>query len=300
LSDSPAIRALFGPPVPTEGIAATVAATEPSNACEPIRNSENISGLIALVDRGGCDFTDKVKYAQDAGAIAVLVANNGQTSIDVMGGHNASISIPSLFVTQETGSFLRQQLHFGPVVALLAADNVPLQPGESEVTGTFDAWQLRLYGTAKLDGDITLDGRVDAADFNRWHDHQFQTGTTWTTGDLNGDGHTDARDFNIWRQNAFVAVPTRHVMRSPKAPLSGLSPPASVSFNSNCPAQSSRQTAHDEAMKEWNLSGNTARSSQRRTESIGRRRRVGFLTFFSLDDFVAQCGRPRTLLVADL
>ena len=35
-----------------------------------------VAGKIALVDRGTCGFTVKVKNAQDAGAIAVMVADN--------------------------------------------------------------------------------------------------------------------------------------------------------------------------------------------------------------------------------
>ena len=54
--------------------APTNAATGLSTACGPL--AIVLSGKIALVSRGGCTFTTKVRNAETAGAIAVLVANN--------------------------------------------------------------------------------------------------------------------------------------------------------------------------------------------------------------------------------
>jgi len=56
-------------------------ATAPeSDACEPIVNGADISGKVALVDRGACNFTLKVMHAADAGAVAVLICNNATMS----------------------------------------------------------------------------------------------------------------------------------------------------------------------------------------------------------------------------
>ena len=43
----------------------------PSEACNDLVNAASINGNIAVLDRGGCGFTTKVKNAQEAGAIAV-------------------------------------------------------------------------------------------------------------------------------------------------------------------------------------------------------------------------------------
>ena len=55
----------------------TTASADPStsNACTALP-AGSMTGKIGLVDRGICAFTVKVKNAQDAGAIGVVVANN--------------------------------------------------------------------------------------------------------------------------------------------------------------------------------------------------------------------------------
>jgi len=56
-------------------------------------------GNIAIVQRGTCTFVVKVKNAQDAGAIAVIVGNNVAGDPITMGGADATITIPSLMVS---------------------------------------------------------------------------------------------------------------------------------------------------------------------------------------------------------
>ena len=54
--------------------APTNAATGLSTACGPLATS--LAGKIALISRGVCSFSAKIRNAQNAGAIAVLVSNN--------------------------------------------------------------------------------------------------------------------------------------------------------------------------------------------------------------------------------
>ena len=88
--------ASFGPPIPPTGITGMVVVADdgisapatpgppatpagtPTDACEPLTpaSAAAVAGKIALVDRGLCGFIVKVKNAQHAGAIAVLVADN--------------------------------------------------------------------------------------------------------------------------------------------------------------------------------------------------------------------------------
>ena len=42
-----------------------------SDACQAIVNDDEVSGAIALIQRGGCNFDVKVRNAADAGAVAV-------------------------------------------------------------------------------------------------------------------------------------------------------------------------------------------------------------------------------------
>lgn len=64
------------------------------------------AGGVALVQRGGCPFADKVLNAQDAGASAAIVMNEGQpgrTGLIGMIGPAPGLSIPAVFATSDAG-----------------------------------------------------------------------------------------------------------------------------------------------------------------------------------------------------
>ncbi|MFT5163207.1 MAG: hypothetical protein ACI9FJ_001792 [Alteromonadaceae bacterium] len=74
------------------------------DGCEPAINPEDLAGKIALIDRGVCNFSLKVKHAQDAGAIGAVVSNNRDgDALRSMPGVDSSITIPSMFVSQNSG-----------------------------------------------------------------------------------------------------------------------------------------------------------------------------------------------------
>lgn len=80
-------------------------------ACVPPFNASQLSGKIALIDRGDCSFTIKVKNAQNAGAEAAIVIDNvpGEYPI-IMGGTDNTITIPAVMVSFETGEDMKQIL----------------------------------------------------------------------------------------------------------------------------------------------------------------------------------------------
>jgi len=55
-------------------ITAEYSVTTPANGCTAI--STALTGKIALIDRGVCTFTTKIRNAQNAGAVGVLIVNN--------------------------------------------------------------------------------------------------------------------------------------------------------------------------------------------------------------------------------
>ncbi|HSF26083.1 MAG TPA: S8 family serine peptidase, partial [Actinomycetes bacterium] len=77
-------------------------------ACSALE-SGSLAGKIALVARGTCTFSTKVKVAEDAGAAAVLVANNVAGDPVAMSA-DATVQpapeIPAYMVAQETGAKL--------------------------------------------------------------------------------------------------------------------------------------------------------------------------------------------------
>jgi hypothetical protein len=90
------------------------------DACSPLTNPGDVAGKIALVTRGTCGFIVKVKNAQNAGAIAVIVADNVAGSPPAgLGGADPTITIPSVRVTLPDGNLIRANL---PVNATLSLD----------------------------------------------------------------------------------------------------------------------------------------------------------------------------------
>ncbi len=110
----------FGGTPPAGGTIGTLAYVSPANACSAVSNGTALVGKVALVDRGGCNFSEKVKRAQDAGAIATVVAN----VVDAIQGMGAGIdaefvTIPSVLVSLSDGNRLKGALSEGVNVALL-------------------------------------------------------------------------------------------------------------------------------------------------------------------------------------
>ena len=124
--------ASFGPPLASPGVsgdlvaaldAADAAGPSTFDACSAITNPAAVAGRIALVDRGTCGFVVKVKNAQNAGAIAVIVADNAPGSPPAgLGGADPTITIPSARVTQTDGVALRGALAGGTVTLTLGVD----------------------------------------------------------------------------------------------------------------------------------------------------------------------------------
>jgi extracellular elastinolytic metalloproteinase len=113
-ADSAAFGSVFGPAITAAGVAGPLAlaadGTPPaSDACEAIP-AGSLTGAVAIVDRGSCDFTVKVLNAQKAGAVAVVIANNAPDGAFSPGGTNRKIKIASAMVTQATGAALKGQL----------------------------------------------------------------------------------------------------------------------------------------------------------------------------------------------
>ena len=84
-----------------------------TDGCESF---SGVSGKIALVDRGNCNFTVKGFNAQAAGASGVLVVNNVPQDGPVsMSGNDASITIPLMSVSIEDGAAIKAALGSGTV-----------------------------------------------------------------------------------------------------------------------------------------------------------------------------------------
>jgi len=102
----------FGPPVSSPGITANVAQTLPFDGCTAVGGS--VSGKIAFIDRGTCNFTVKVKNAQDAGAIGVIIGNVASSvnpdNAPGMTGFDPTITIPTVSLALNDANNIRTGL----------------------------------------------------------------------------------------------------------------------------------------------------------------------------------------------
>ena len=101
----------FGPPLTAQNVDGQVVASLSGSAtdgCNAI--TSNVSGKIALIDRGNCNFTVKVKNAQNAGAIAAIIVDNVAQGVVGMSGTDTTIAIPSVRITLADGTLIRANL----------------------------------------------------------------------------------------------------------------------------------------------------------------------------------------------
>ena len=85
------------------------------DACQSLVNASEVSGNIAFIQRGGCDFDVKVANAESAGAIAVLVFNLSGGPI-VMIGDSVGIDIPALMVGAADGNLFLDEINNDAII----------------------------------------------------------------------------------------------------------------------------------------------------------------------------------------
>ncbi|HTM66507.1 MAG TPA: PA domain-containing protein [Flavipsychrobacter sp.] len=80
--------------------------------------SGSLTGKFALVSRGTCDFSEKAYYAQQAGAVAVIIYNNiAGGAVGMAAGTNAGlVTIPVIMISQSDGLALKSEIAAGQAV----------------------------------------------------------------------------------------------------------------------------------------------------------------------------------------
>ncbi|MBL1222798.1 T9SS-dependent M36 family metallopeptidase [Chryseobacterium sp. L7] len=125
--------AQFGTPLNDVGITGDIKLASVIDGCAALPAGE-LAGKIGLVERGGvCGFSVKVKNTQNAGAIGTIIYNNtanGSTLIN-MGGTDATVTIPSILVTNAEGEYIKAKLAASTTV------NVDLRV-DAKYDGSFD------------------------------------------------------------------------------------------------------------------------------------------------------------------
>jgi len=119
-------EATFGAPLTSTAVGADLVYTTDTTAsplgCNPYP-ADTFTGRIALIDRGACTFVVKAKNAQDAGAIAVVIADNAAGSPPpALGGADPLVTIPAVRITLADATAIKAQLLLGAVAGALQLD----------------------------------------------------------------------------------------------------------------------------------------------------------------------------------
>ena len=107
-----------------------------STACSALPTS-SLAGEIALISRGVCSFSQKIRNAQNAGAVAVLVANNVAGDPVAMGSDGTANqpTVPAYQVGQNTGKALLTadgaSTTISPALQYFETENVDIMAGFS-------------------------------------------------------------------------------------------------------------------------------------------------------------------------
>jgi len=115
-----------------------------TDACEALVN--DLTGFIALIDRGACSFSQKCANAEAAGAIAIMVCNNNADPIFAMGNTAGFVNtVPAFMISQNDCATIRAEI---PSVNITISFTPPVNNanifwgsnGEGEFDGGLNDW----------------------------------------------------------------------------------------------------------------------------------------------------------------
>uniref|UniRef100_A0A914CHU7 PA domain-containing protein n=2 Tax=Acrobeloides nanus TaxID=290746 RepID=A0A914CHU7_9BILA len=125
--------AQFGMDLNNTQVEGELVQAQPYQSCSTLENTHETSGRIVVVQRGNCMFQDKARFAQNAGAIGVIVADHQiGSSVDhspvfAMSADNNipdDIEIPVMFLFhKESQKLLNQKMKF-PTMKVRLAEKV--------------------------------------------------------------------------------------------------------------------------------------------------------------------------------
>ncbi len=207
------------PPWSVEGIVELVddGTNNPSQGCADLQSFT--SGRIALVDRGDCDFSAKVAFAETAGAAAVIVVNDSDDILS-MGSGETRLGIPAVLVGASNGEAIKAVLGEGVTAKLTGAapsdDSLRWLIGEdTAVWGAIrDMWNPVCFGDPGKVSDVTYHCSED--DGGGVHsnsgvpNHAFALitdGGTYNDTTVTGIGLTKAAHI-YWRAMSVYQVPS--------------------------------------------------------------------------------------------
>jgi hypothetical protein len=124
------------------------------DACTPLVTP--LTGKIAVLYRGSCDFGLKALYAQNQGAVAVVIINHSGEPVGMNGGTNGlSVTIPVIMVSTGTGLLLESAIDAGTITQAFIGNKFQLFPNDLGVSKVDALRSRRFSNLAALSTDST-------------------------------------------------------------------------------------------------------------------------------------------------
>lgn len=125
--------ATFGGDIPESGIKVRAVRAVPYDGCsEMVGPPENVTAIgvpvrfAVIIARYNCSFEEKVRNAQRAGYVAVIVHNVGSNDLERMSANHAEdIVIPSVFIGESNGVYIIESFLYPLPYALIITDDIP-------------------------------------------------------------------------------------------------------------------------------------------------------------------------------
>ncbi|WP_262706695.1 T9SS-dependent M36 family metallopeptidase [Mangrovimonas spongiae] len=111
-------------PVTADLVLVNDGSTAPTEACSALVNWGQVSGKIAVIKRGNCSFVEKIQFAQNAGAVGVIMVNHNNPDndpnyteyVNMAGESTPAFTIPSIFINNANGEPIIAALQNGDVI----------------------------------------------------------------------------------------------------------------------------------------------------------------------------------------
>ena len=145
-----------------------------SIACDPIVT--DLTGKIAMISRGACNFSLKVYHAQAAGAVGAVIVNLNTNPLDelvnMLGGDSmTAVTIPSVFVGYGTGSQLAVAMAAGTSNACFFVPSIDNAIGlynyavPKDQAQTLESFEMTVFNNGNAD-ETNVVALIDITDPN--------------------------------------------------------------------------------------------------------------------------------------
>jgi minor extracellular serine protease Vpr len=147
---------------------------------ESLPAGTDLTGEIALLGRGDCDFTVKVRNAQNAGAVGVIMVDRVPGEAPFVMSHNgleAKPTIPAVMVSLEDGAIIDD--HDGDSSTIHALGVYVTKPEDTNLMAGFSSWGPT-HGDLLIKPDVVAPGADVISSFPQHHCNPLPPEGCWS------------------------------------------------------------------------------------------------------------------------